>query len=81
MPSKENIMSINKIIGVKREREKKGRYSGKGAVVGALSTVCMSLTMRERVYLDHSTTWLRKACTKPDFFPFLMPGRDEFLSL
>ena len=43
-------MSINKITGVKREREreKKGCHSRKGAVVGALSTVCMSLTMRER---------------------------------
>ena len=51
MPSEENIMSINKIIGVKRERErekKKGHHSGKGAIVGALSTVCMSLTMHER---------------------------------
>ena len=42
-------MLINGIIGVKREREKKkGRHSEKGAVVGALSTVCMSLNMRER---------------------------------
>ena len=52
MPSEENIMSINKIIGVKRERErereKKGHHSGKGTIVGALSTVCMSLTMHER---------------------------------
>ena len=48
MPLEKNITSINKIIGVKREREKKGRHSGKGAVVGALSTVYMSLTMRER---------------------------------
>ena len=47
MPSEENIMSINKIIGVKREK-KKGRHSEKGAVVGALFTVCMSLNMRER---------------------------------
>ena len=41
-------MSINKIIGVKRERKKKGRHPQKGAVVGALSTVCMSLNMSER---------------------------------
>ena len=41
-------MLINKIIGVKRERKKKGHHSGKWAVVGALFTVCMSLTMRER---------------------------------
>ena len=40
-------MSKNKIIGVKREK-KKGRHSGKGAVVGALSTVCMSLNMLEK---------------------------------
>ena len=46
MPSEEN-MSINKTIGVRREK-KKGCHSGKGAVVGALSTVCMSLTMCER---------------------------------
>ena len=38
-------MSINKIIGVKRKR-KKGRHSRKGAAVGALPTVCISLTMR-----------------------------------
>ena len=40
-------MSINKIIGINRE-EKMGRHCGKEAVVCALSTVCMSLTMRER---------------------------------
>ena len=40
-------MSINKIIEIKRER-KKGRHSGKGAVVGPLSTVCMSPSIRER---------------------------------
>ena len=80
MLSEENIMSINKIVGVKRE-EKKGRHSGKGAVVGALSTVCLSLCVRG-VDLDHSTTWLSKACTKRNFFfPILMPGRVEFLSL
>ena len=40
-------MSINKIIGVKRGK-KKGRLSGNEAVVGALPTVCMSLTMCEK---------------------------------
>ena len=40
-------MSINKIIGINREK-KRDVTPEKGAVVGALSTVCMSLTMRER---------------------------------
>ena len=41
-------MLINKIIGVKRERKKRDVTPKKGAVVSALSTVCMSLNMRER---------------------------------
>ena len=45
-------MLINKITGVKREKKKKkkkkGRHTGKGAVVGPLSTVCMSRTVHER---------------------------------
>ena len=47
MPWEENVMLINKIIAVKREK-KKGHRSEKGAVVGALSTVYMSLNMPER---------------------------------
>ena len=38
---------INIIRRVKREK-KKEHHSEKGAVVGALSTVCMSLNMHER---------------------------------
>ena len=79
MPSEENIMSINKIIGVKREK-KKGTSLRKRGCSG-----CTVYSERGRcvrgVDLDHSTTWLSKAYTKHDFFPFLMPGRDEFLSL
>ena len=40
-------MLINKIIGVETEK-KRDATPKKGAVVGALSTVCMSLNMRER---------------------------------
>ena len=54
-------MSVNKIIGVKRERKK-------GAVVGALSTVCMSLTMRER--RRFRSLGLAKRVSSAIFFPF-----------